>query len=52
MVKQLLTANAVEGDLAAVQRAEHEHLLQCWTSPQHAEAVQAFLEKRAPVFRR
>jgi len=23
----------------------------CWKSPEHAEAVQAFLEKRAPRFR-
>ncbi len=52
MVKHLLTANAVEGDLAAVQRAEHEYLLQCWKSPEHAEAVAAFLQKRAPVFTR
>lgn len=52
MIKQLLTANAVESDLAAVQRAEHEHLLECWSSPQHAEAVAAFLEKRPAVFTR
>jgi enoyl-CoA hydratase/carnithine racemase len=52
MVKRLLTANAVEGDLAAVQRAEHEYLQECWKSPQHAEAVAAFLEKRQPVFTR
>ena len=42
MIKHLLTANAVESDLAAVQRAEHEYLAECWASPQHAEAVQAF----------
>jgi enoyl-CoA hydratase/carnithine racemase len=52
MIKRLLTANAVESDLEAVQRAEHEYLLQCWKSPQHAEAVAAFLEKRPPVFTR
>ncbi len=50
MIKHLLTANAVESDLAAVQRAEHEYLLACWESPQHAEAVKAFTEKRQPVF--
>jgi len=52
MIKQLLTVNAVEGDLAAVQRAEHEQLVACWQSPEHAEAVRAFLEKRPPVFSR
>jgi len=52
MIKQLLTANAVEPDLAAVQRAEHEYLVECWKSPEHAEAVRAFLEKRPAVFTR
>lgn len=52
MIKKLLTANATEGDLTAIQRAEHRYLAECWTSPQHAEAVQAFLEKRPPVFTR
>jgi enoyl-CoA hydratase/carnithine racemase len=52
MIKRLLTANAVEPDLAEVQRAEHEELVECWKSPEHAEAVQAFLEKRPPVFTR
>jgi enoyl-CoA hydratase/carnithine racemase len=52
MIKQLLTQNATEGDLMAVQRAEHLFLAECWASPQHAEAVQAFLEKRPPVFTR
>ena len=40
------------GDLAAVQRAEHRYLLECWASAEHAEAVKAFLEKRPPVFTR
>ncbi|WP_116999414.1 enoyl-CoA hydratase/isomerase family protein [Desertimonas flava] len=52
MIKELLTVNATEGDLIAVQQAEHRYLAECWTSPQHAEAVQAFLEKRPPVFTR
>ena len=52
MTKQLLTENVVEPDLAVVQRREHELLAQCWASPEHAEAVSAFLAKRAPVFRR
>lgn len=50
MIKRLLSADAEE--LAAVQRAEHEFLTECWASPQHAEAVQAFLAKRPPVFTR
>jgi len=52
MTKRLLTANAVEPDLAAVQRREHEDLVRCWASPEHAEAVRAFLEKRPAVFSR
>ena len=36
---------------ASVQRRESEMLRACWKSPEHAEAVQAFLEKRAPRFR-
>lgn len=52
MTKQLLTENIVETDLALVQRREHEMLTECWQSPEHAEAVRAFLDKRTPVFRR
>jgi enoyl-CoA hydratase/carnithine racemase len=52
MTKQLLTENAVEPDLAAVQRREHHMLIDCWASPEHAEAVTAFLEKRPAVFGR
>ena len=48
--KQLLTANALEADLRTVQARESEILRQCWASPEHAEAVKAFREKRAPVF--
>jgi enoyl-CoA hydratase/carnithine racemase len=50
MTKRLLTLNAAEGDLALVQRRESEMLRECWASPEHAEAVAAFLEKRAPVY--
>jgi enoyl-CoA hydratase/carnithine racemase len=49
LTKQLLTMNAAETDLDAVQRRESEMLRQCWQAPEHAEAVNAFLEKRAPV---
>jgi enoyl-CoA hydratase/carnithine racemase len=51
MVKELLTRNAAETDLDLVQRRESELLRECWATPEHAEAVAAFLEKRPPVFR-
>ena len=51
MVKQLLTRNACETDLERVQRLETEMIRECWKSPEHKEAVQAFLEKRPPKFR-
>jgi enoyl-CoA hydratase/carnithine racemase len=51
MTKQLLTENVVETDLTTIQRREQEMLAECWKSPEHAEAVSAFLEKRPPVFR-
>lgn len=50
MIKQLLTANAVEGDLDAAQRLESAMLRDCWKTPEHAEAVAAFMEKRPPKF--
>jgi len=51
MTKQLLTVNALEADLHVIQRREQELLRECWKSPEHAEAVAAFLEKRPPKFR-
>ena len=50
MIKQLLTANAVEGDLDRAQQLESEMLRDCWKTPEHAEAVAAFMEKRPPKF--
>ncbi|MEY2570462.1 MAG: hypothetical protein QOE63_812 [Acidimicrobiaceae bacterium] len=50
MIKQLLTANATEGDLHTVQKRESELLRICWETPEHAEAVAAFMAKRRPVF--
>ncbi len=50
MIKELLTLNATESDLHLVQRRESEALRECWSSPEHAEAVRAFIEKRPPVF--
>ena len=51
MTKRLLSANGCDGDLRAVQERETEELRTCWKSPEHAEAVSAFLEKRPPKFR-
>jgi enoyl-CoA hydratase/carnithine racemase len=51
LIKQLLTANATETDLDSVQRRELEAMKVCYRSPEHAEAVRAFIEKRPPVFR-
>jgi enoyl-CoA hydratase/carnithine racemase len=43
MIKRLLTDNAVETDLRLVQRREHELIRECWESPEHHAAVEAFL---------
>ena len=51
MVKQLLTQNAAEGDTRLVQQREIAALTQCYTSPEHAAAIGAFLEKRDPDFK-
>jgi enoyl-CoA hydratase/carnithine racemase len=51
MIKQLLTRNACETDLDRVQQRESEMIRECWKSPEHKEAVAAFLEKRPPKFR-
>jgi enoyl-CoA hydratase/carnithine racemase len=50
MTKQLLTLNGSETDLQLAQQRESELLRQCWESPEHAEAVAAFLAKRPPKF--
>lgn len=51
MTKQLLTRNGSATDLAEVQRAESALLRACWETPEHQEAVRAFLEKRPAKFR-
>jgi enoyl-CoA hydratase/carnithine racemase len=51
MTKELLSRNGSATDLGAVQRLESEMLRRCWVSPEHREAVTAFLEKRPPRFR-
>jgi len=50
-IKQLLSANACETDLNAVQEREMALLQQAYATPEHKEAVAAFLEKRAPDYR-
>ncbi len=45
MTKRLLAENALENDLRAVQRREHELMRECWRSPEHREAVEAFLAR-------
>jgi enoyl-CoA hydratase/carnithine racemase len=52
MIKELLTVNGSDSDLAEVQRRELERLNEAFRTPEHTEAVQAFLEKREPNFRR
>jgi 2-(1,2-epoxy-1,2-dihydrophenyl)acetyl-CoA isomerase len=51
MVKELLTLNATEPDLAKVQQRELAALQVCYTSREHKEAIAAFMEKREPDFR-
>jgi len=45
MIKSLLTDNALETDLSLVQEREHELIRECWRSPEHRRAVEAFLAK-------
>ncbi|MGH0033282.1 MAG: enoyl-CoA hydratase/isomerase family protein [Myxococcota bacterium] len=51
-IKELLTANGSETDIGLVQRREMQRLHEAYETPEHREAVKAFLEKRAPDFRR
>ncbi|MDH3681274.1 MAG: enoyl-CoA hydratase-related protein [Acidimicrobiia bacterium] len=51
MIKELLTENAVETDLDGVQRREIAALDAALRTPEHREAVDAFLAKREPRFR-
>jgi enoyl-CoA hydratase/carnithine racemase len=51
MTKALLSANGCDSDTVAVQLRETAELRKCWKSPEHAEAVKAFLEKRPAKFR-
>ena len=50
-IKALLSANVAETDLATIQRREVEALNIAYKTPDHAEAVAAFMERRPPKFR-
>jgi len=50
-IKQLLNENACETDLAAVQKREMALLHEAYGTPEHKEAVAAFLDKRTPDYR-
>jgi len=50
MIKDLLTRNGTEADLDTVQQRELDSLKEAYASPDHKEAVAAFLEKREPNF--
>jgi enoyl-CoA hydratase/carnithine racemase len=50
-IKQLLTQNMSEVDPTVAQQRELTRLAEAYKSPEHKEAVAAFLEKRKPVFR-
>jgi enoyl-CoA hydratase/carnithine racemase len=49
--KQLLTENGTETNLSAVQKRELKALNEAYRTPEHREAVAAFIEKREPKFR-
>lgn len=51
MIKKLATQNAAETDLKLVQQREGEGLKVAYVSPEHKEAIAAFMEKRTPDFR-
>jgi 2-(1,2-epoxy-1,2-dihydrophenyl)acetyl-CoA isomerase len=51
-IKALITANAGEGNLEEVQRRELSALNEAYSSPEHGEAIAAFMEKRAPDFKK
>lgn len=51
MIKELLTENASETDIDEIQRREIAALDAALATPEHREAVDAFLAKREPKFR-
>ncbi len=51
LTKELLTANASSTDLREIQARELAALKTAYATDEHREAVNAFMEKRAPKFR-
>ena len=51
LIKTLVTLNGSETDLTLAATREAEIMEDCFSSPEHKEAVAAFLEKRPPKFR-
>lgn len=49
--KELLTANMAEASLRDVQKLELSLLNKAYETPEHKEAVRAFIEKREPDFK-
>ena len=50
-VKALVTANMAEPDVKEVQKRETAALAEAYKSPEHHEAIAAFIEKRPPNFK-
>lgn len=50
-IKDLVTQNAAEADLSLVQKRELSALAEAYKSPEHKEAIAAFMEKREPDFK-
>lgn len=50
-VKELVTQNMAESDIKLVQKRELTALAECYKSPEHHEAISAFIEKRPPNFK-
>ncbi len=51
-IKTLLSQNMMETDLKEIQVREGKALAVCYESPEHHEAINAFLEKREPDFKK
>lgn len=51
MIKELFTENAIESDIDLIQKRELAALKIAFKTPEHREAVKAFVEKRPPNFR-
>lgn len=50
MIRKMIRDHGPESDITSVQKREGELLDECRASPEHAEAVDAFINKRSPDF--